>query len=110
MSDINDYQNFCRTTAQYPNIGNNIEYPTLGLCGEAGEIANKVKKIQRDNDGITSIETRHKLIEELGDVLWYVAQFATEIDIELSEVIDINIQKLSSRMERGMIKGEGDNR
>lgn len=94
----------------YPNKGNNIVYPVLGITGEAGEIADKVKKVQRDKKGILSEEDRKALIKELGDVLWYITAMADELDISLEEVAYVNIQKIHSRRERGTLSGEGDDR
>jgi NTP pyrophosphatase (non-canonical NTP hydrolase) len=105
-----DYEKLAQVTAQYPNIGSNIDYPTLGLCGEAGETANKVKKIARDFGGIISEESRLSIIEELGDTLWYVAMVAFELNVSMEEVAKRNIEKLKSRYERGVIKGKGDYR
>jgi len=104
------YQALALETAQYPNVGENIEYPTLGLCGEAGELANKVKKIQRDCDGIFAVNMKIALIKELGDVLWYCAAIAHEIGIDLATVAAANIASLSDRKERDVIKGDGDDR
>jgi len=75
----------------------NVEYPTLGLAGEAGEVANIVKKIQRDHDGVLTDETRAKLKDELGDVLWYISACADELGLTLDEIADFNIQKLAKR-------------
>ncbi len=108
--NFNEYQIEARKTAVYPNIGNNIYYPTLGLCGESGEVAEKVKKIFRDNNGIVTDESKLKLEKELGDVLWYVAQLATELNLSLDEIATNNIRKLQSRKERNQIHGSGDNR
>lgn len=112
--DLKDYQERSRVTAKYPDLDNNFTYPTLGLVGEAGEVADKVKKLMRD-EGIfspagLSDEQKHELSKELGDVLWYLAQLATELDIGLDEIAEKNIEKLSSRMERGKLHGSGDNR
>jgi len=94
----------------YPNIGQNYIYPTLGLSGEAGEVAEKVKKILRDKEGIVGESDKKEITKELGDVLWYLAQIATELDISLETVVEKNIEKLRSRKERGQISGSGDNR
>lgn len=110
MKNIDEYQTFASGTAIYPDLGSNIDYPTLGLCGEAGEVAEKVKKMHRDNDGELSIPIREDLILELGNVMWYVAMLANEIDVDLSTVLENNIEKLNSRKERGTLKGSGDNR
>ena len=82
----------------------------LGLAGEAGEAADKVKKILRDKGGYASTEDRAELIKELGDVLWYVANVARYLDADLSEVAKGNINKLESRYKRNKLHGEGDNR
>lgn len=105
--NINTYQEQASVTAIYKD---KIIYPTLGLAGEAGEIANKVKKILRDNSGDLGESVRQNLIDELGDVLWYVAALATDLKVELSEVANRNIEKLNSRKDRGVIGGSGDNR
>ena len=82
----------------------------LGLAGEAGETADKVKKIIRDKGGYASEEDRASLVKELGDVLWYVANLARYLDVPLSEVAKGNIEKLSSRKKRGKLHGAGDER
>ena len=105
-----DYQQRSRATAVYPGAGENLLYPTLGLCGEAGEVAEKVKKMLRDDDGVLTAERREALAKELGDVLWYVAQVATEAELDLQEVADANLRKLLSRQERGVLQGSGDER
>lgn len=107
---FDEYQEKAWLTAIYPNIGENIYYPTLGLVGEAGEIANKIKKIMRDNGGILTIEKRNELIAEMGDVLWYLAALATELKTSLNTIAYQNLDKLFSRLENGTIKGEGDSR
>jgi len=133
---FNEYQEFAKTTDLYPPeeytelmdrvdpedkhyvlitrlinlIGNqNLVYRTLCLCGEIGELANKVKKIQRDSGGLTA-EMRASIIHEMGDAFWYLATICTLIDTEMGEVARLNIKMLSSRMERGTIRGSGDNR
>jgi NTP pyrophosphatase (non-canonical NTP hydrolase) len=108
--DFKTYQNKSRKTAGYPPIGHPVIYPTLGLVNEAGEVAGKIKKVFRDKGGEISDETREALKAELGDVLWYIAQVATELDLSLDEIAEHNIAKLYDRLERGKIKGEGDNR
>ena len=105
--NINEYQQQASETAIYKD---KLIYPTLGLAGEAGEIANKVKKILRDNSGNLQESVREDLICELGDVLWYIAALATDLNVELSEVANKNIEKLNSRKNRGAIGGSGDNR
>jgi NTP pyrophosphatase (non-canonical NTP hydrolase) len=107
---LSDYQSRSRATAVYPRAGDNLLYPTLGLCGEAGEVADKIKKMVRDDDGILSDERRAALAKELGDVLWYVAQIATEADLDLDAIAEANIQKLLSRRDRNVLSGSGDDR
>jgi NTP pyrophosphatase (non-canonical NTP hydrolase) len=111
---LNEYQQAALETAQYPDRGNNVIYPSLGLAGEAGEAVDKVKKIWR-NLGITSgreylATQRLELAKEIGDVMWYVAALADEIGFDLESVAAMNMAKLKDRKERGVIKSEGDNR
>src|SRR5829696_3429328 len=108
--NFNDYQTKSRKTAKYPAIGHPVIYPTLGLVNEAGEVAGKIKKVFRDKDGEINEQVRDGLKAELGDVLWYIAQVATELDLTFDEIAKYNIAKLYERLERGKIKGDGDNR
>ncbi len=108
--DFNEYQSKARSTAFYPNVGHNPIYPTLGLSGEAGEVADKVKKVIRDNDGIFDDKIIQAIMYELGDVMWYVAQISSELGIELNDIAESNINKLSSRAKRNRLGGDGDNR
>lgn len=105
-----EYQNEARKTAVYPNINNNYIYPTLGLAGEAGEVAEKIKKVIRDNDGIVTEEKKAEITKELGDVLWYIANLSKELGISFEDVAQKNIEKLKSRQERNELHGSGDNR
>jgi NTP pyrophosphatase (non-canonical NTP hydrolase) len=105
-----EYQIEARKTAIYPNKDNNFIYPTLGLAGEAGEVAEKIKKVLRDNQGIVSEEKKIEITKELGDVLWYVANLSQELKISLEEVAQKNIEKLKSRQQRDELHGSGDNR
>jgi NTP pyrophosphatase (non-canonical NTP hydrolase) len=107
---LSDYQTKARVTALYPDAGSNPYYPALGLGGEVGEVLNKVKKVMRDHDGQITNEFRDDLKKELGDVLWYVAALATELNLNLDEIAEANIEKLYSRKERGVLKGSGDDR
>lgn len=106
---FHEYQAAAKETAQYPVIGNSIIYPTLGLVGEAGEVADKIKKIFRDKNGDIENE-KDALIKELGDCLWYLAAMAEELDTSLDYIATVNIDKLRSRKDRGTLGGEGDNR
>ncbi|MHB1569868.1 MAG: nucleoside triphosphate pyrophosphohydrolase family protein [Solirubrobacteraceae bacterium] len=108
--NLSEYQTRSRATAVYPDAGDNLLYPTLGLCGEAGEVAEKIKKMVRDDGGVLSDARREALAKELGDVLWYVAQVATEAGLDLDAVAQANLVKLLSRHERGALHGSGDDR
>ena len=105
---MNNYQERAQSTAIYPSIGKyGLPYVALGLSGEAGEIANKVKKVYRDNGGELSLEVCVELAEELGDLLWYVALFAKEIGYDMNEIARLNLEKLARRKVEGTLKGEG---
>jgi len=108
--DFSSYQKLAWSTAIYPDRETNLYYPTLGLAGEAGEVAEKVKKIMRDNNGEVTPEKVIELRKELGDVLWYVAAICSNLGLDMEEVARLNIAKLFSRKERGKLKGDGDNR
>jgi NTP pyrophosphatase (non-canonical NTP hydrolase) len=108
--DLTEYQAAALSTAVYPNRGTNFAYPALGLAGEAGEVADKLKKVLRDNDGVLTDQVRDAVAKELGDVLWYVSVLAYEMDYSLDEIARINIDKLASRQQRGVLTGSGDNR
>lgn len=105
---LNDYQSLAMETAIYPLP---IIYPSLGLTGEAGEVADKVKKVIRDKGGLfDNYDIKHDIAEEIGDVLWYCATLAHDLGFTLEEIGQMNYDKLKSRMERGKIHGSGDNR
>jgi NTP pyrophosphatase (non-canonical NTP hydrolase) len=107
MTTMNDYQAFMRSVKIYSDT-NKILYPTLGLTGEAGEIANKIKKMLRDGVSVTYI--RDDIASELGDALWYIAALADDLGFGLEAIAQRNIDKLTSRKLRGKIGGSGDNR
>ena len=107
---LNHYQSESRKTAIYPDLDKNPIYPTLGLVGEAGEVADKVKKILRDKKGVFDKDSKDAIKFELGDVLWYISQLSSELGYELEEVANANLVKLKSRKSRGKIQGSGDNR
>jgi NTP pyrophosphatase (non-canonical NTP hydrolase) len=102
------YQRESRKTWSVIRTDHSIVYPTLGLTNEAGEVAGKIKKIFRDRDGEISDADREALKQELGDVLWYLTQICTELDLTLEEVAEANLVKLFSRQARGKIGGDGD--
>ena len=108
--ELNHYQRESRKTALYPKVGRNTVYPTLGLVGEAGEVADKVKKILRDKEGVFDEDSKESIKLELGDVLWYISQLSSELGYELEDVANSNLKKLSDRKNRGKIGGSGDNR
>ncbi len=108
--DLQAYQAATAKTARYPDVGSNPIYPTLGLCGEAGEVAEKVKKVLRDQGGEFSADSRAALALELGDVLWYLARLASELDLDLGAIAEANLAKLASRADRNVIAGSGDQR
>ena len=106
---LNEYQQHALETAIYPEESR-IVYPTLGLTGEAGEVADKVKKVIRDSNREFSPEKRLEIVKEIGDVLWYCATLSRDLGYDLDEVARMNVEKLRSRMERHRISGSGDNR
>jgi NTP pyrophosphatase (non-canonical NTP hydrolase) len=109
ISDLDMYQKVALTTAIYPRE-QAIIYPTLGLTGEAGEVANKVKKIIRDGSDSKDEKLVSEIKSEIGDCLWYIAVLANDFDIKLSDIASANIEKLATRKSKGTIHGSGDNR
>ena len=108
--NFEEYQKEVNKYAVYPVVGKKFVYPVLGLVGETGEVAEKIKKILRDNAGEIDEEQKNEIKKELGDVLWYLSQLAADLEISLGDVASYNIEKIKSRRERGAIKGSGDNR
>lgn len=106
---VNEYQAAALTTAVYPE-DKRIIYPALGMCGEAGEVANKVKKVIRDNAQDFTAEKKREIAKEIGDVLWCCAVLSHDLGFTLEEVAQMNIDKQQSRKERGKLGGSGDNR
>ena len=114
---VNEYQEAALATAVYPKQFRVI-YPALGMNGEAGEVADKIKKVIRDTAFSTDAEgaivlsndKRIELAKEIGDVLWYCATLANDLGMRLEDVAQMNINKLKSRQERGKLSGSGDNR
>lgn len=104
-----EYQQKAISTKAY-GAGSAIIYPTLGLAGEAGEVADKVKKVLRDNGGEFTKEKKEEIAMEIGDVLWYCAALADDLGMTLDYIANKNIEKLYSRRDRGVIQGSGDNR
>lgn len=107
---FNEYQELAWGTAIYPNRGNNLYYPALGLAGETGEVCEKIKKLMRDKGGIADEAFKEMLKKELGDVWWYLAAISSELGLSLDDVARTNIDKLQSRQKRDKLHGDGDNR
>ncbi|MEA2208720.1 MAG: hypothetical protein QOF54_1197 [Solirubrobacteraceae bacterium] len=107
--ELSEYQRLSRSTARYPRK-EALTYPALGLAGEAGEFADHAKKVIRDDGGEVTPQRREAMGKELGDVLWYVAQLASELGLELEQVAQDNLDKLLSRQRRGVLSGSGDER
>lgn len=101
---LDEYQRAARETAIYPRE-HRVTYPALGLAGETGETVERVKKWLRDGN-----LDRDALRTEIGDVLWYVANLAADLDLSLDEIAEANLAKLKSRRERGVLSGSGDDR
>jgi len=107
--EFNAYQQTAKSTAIYPPE-HKVLYPALGLSGEAGEVANKVKKIVRDGIHNMPPDWREQLSSEIGDVLWYCSALATDLNLSLGTIASQNIDKLERRKASGKLKGSGDNR
>jgi NTP pyrophosphatase (non-canonical NTP hydrolase) len=107
---FDEYQKQAETTAIYQQTCPGLMYPALGLAGEAGEVANRVKKVFRDTDGEIDHQTRLAIADEVGDVLWYCAALASELGLSLDKIAAHNLDKLSGRKARGRLKGSGDHR
>lgn len=105
------YQNMAKRSAIYQQAGiPGIVYVTLGLVGEAGELANKIKKVYRDHNGVISTELKQTLQLEIGDTLWYISQLCTELGLSLDIVATANLAKLAKRKHDNTLSGDGDNR
>ncbi len=107
--ELNEYQKKAISTAIYPN-DYKISYLALALCGEAGEVADKVKKVLRDKNGQFYIPDLSAIALEIGDVLWYAANLAKAIGFDLSDIAEQNLNKIQSRIDRGTLHGGGDYR
>ena len=112
MKTFNQYEDMVMELAVYPNSGMllGLLYTALGLCGEAGEVAEKIKKTLRDHGGVFTSEIKMDLLKELGDVLWYITAMANELGVPLQEVAKVSEKKLRDRAARGVLHGKGDNR
>jgi NTP pyrophosphatase (non-canonical NTP hydrolase) len=110
--NLQEYAEFTLTTARWNRVVDDfsIAYLALGLVGEAGEVANKVKKFYRDDEEYLSPERRHEIAQELGDIMWYLTSLCNELGVSLTHIMELNVEKLTSRKERNVIKGDGDDR
>tara|TARA_Y100001933_G_scaffold173656_1_gene172068 strand:- start:407 stop:736 length:330 start_codon:yes stop_codon:yes gene_type:complete len=108
--DFDSYQIEARKTAIYPNKDKNFIYPTLGLVGESGEVAEKIKKVLRDKNGNLDDDSKSALKKELGDVLWYLSNLSDELGFTLNDIAKVNLEKLNLRLSSGKISGSGDDR
>lgn len=109
--ELNDYQNKALETAIYSD-DKKVMYPTLGLAGEVGEVVEHVKKMYRKDISLKKLEQEKVdlLKKELGDVLWYLAILSSDLGFDLQDIADLNLEKLASRKERGVLHEQGDNR
>lgn len=107
---FSEYQSRSQAHAVYPEAGDNIFYPVLGVCGESGELAEKLKKCLRDKNGEISADDKRLMIKEVGDVLWYLAAVCRELGVPLEEAASINLEKIDDRHRRGKLHGSGDDR
>ena len=110
--DFNEYQKLAARTATFENkeAWYPLMYVALGVAGESGELIEKLKKVMRNDDGVISEEKREGMKQEIGDILWYLSQFARLIDVSFQDVAQANIDKTWDRAQRGVLKSEGDNR
>ena len=108
--NFDEYQIKSRKTAIYPKLGESYVYPLIGMNGECGELTEKIKKILRDKNGKWNNDDTKGISKEIGDILWYAAQVATEFDLSLNNIAKENLEKLQNRQKRDKIHGSGDNR
>ena len=106
---VDEYQSIAIKTAIYPNT-HKIVYPMIGLSGEVGEVAEKIKKTIRDNNGQFDDDRKIQIAYEIGDVLWYCANLANDLELSLSDIVQMNINKITTRSCGNKIHGSGDNR
>jgi len=112
--NFDEYQMFTASTARYPRKGDgsvqDLMYPVLGLLGEAGEVAEKIKKLLRDKEGAIDADDRRAIAREIGDVLWYISRLSRELGVPLDEIARMNVTKLDDRVRRDVVHGSGDER
>ena len=107
--DFKEYQDKIKITAKY-SANVRVLYPALGLAGETGEVCEKIKKVYRDNNGVFTNDKVEEIKKEMGDVLWYLQALCNDLGINFQDVAEKNVEKLLSRLDRGVINGNGDNR
>ncbi len=108
---LNEYQEAAHATSKGTMISGSFWlYPALGLASESGELLGKMKKVFRDNGGVLGNARRTEMAAELGDILWYVAELATQLNFDLAYIAAYNLTKLADRADRGVIGGSGDER
>ena len=110
MNTLKEYEDFMQTSKFYPQDKLPITYPALGLNGEAGEVAEKVKKCWRDNNGIFDDNIKQAIMKELADTLWYIWACADDMGYTLEDVLKIGMQKVKERQETNTVHGNGDDR
>src|SRR6476660_2435291 len=103
FKDFDEYQKACVKSAVYPNKNMNFVIPTLGIVGEAGEVADKIKKVLRDDKGKFTTKSKTEISKEIGDTLWYISMLCTELNLKLSDVIKMNIDKITYRTKENKI-------
>lgn len=109
MNNLHDYQEFVKYTQKFPqNVAQ--EYLIAGLMSEAGEVAGVYKRMLRQDAGADETNTRAKMLDELGDVLWYITSLCMHHNSSLEELVTRNTAKLAQRLANDTIKGQGDNR
>jgi len=109
--ELNEYQKKAHKTAVYPKFGTmKFIYPVLGLNGEAGEVAEKIKKVIRDKNGIIDTETKREIKDEIGDCLWYLSEMASSLRLKLDDIAETNLEKLKNRKKNNTLQGSGDSR
>jgi NTP pyrophosphatase (non-canonical NTP hydrolase) len=111
ITTFNTYQVIAHSTSVNTEIhGDKVLYPALGIADEAGEVAGKFKKLFRDKGGKYDDEFKAVIVKEMGDVLWYLAETATQLGLQLEDIATANVDKLLARKDKGTIHGDGDNR
>jgi len=109
-----DFKHYQEEARQFAIYKDKVTYPALGLASEAGEVCGKIKKVLRDTDGISTLINKYDRVQEikaeLGDVLWYISNLASDLEIPLEYIAEDNLAKLHSRKNRDKIQGSGDNR